>query len=94
MHKSPHIRMVELNSNEWTGHLKGVEEIRQSWKVLVGVLTGNRQLGRPRCRWNIWNGCRRNIPADCRMDSSDWGEGSVTGYVNTVTNLWGPHNWS
>jgi len=30
MHSSPHIRMVELNSTEYTEHLKGVEEIRQS----------------------------------------------------------------
>jgi hypothetical protein len=29
IHSSPHIRIVELNSTEWAGHLKGVEEIRQ-----------------------------------------------------------------
>jgi hypothetical protein len=73
MYSSPHIRMVELNSTEWTGHLKAVEEIRQSWKVLEGVPIGNRQFGRPGCRWKIWKGGRRNILAGYRPDSFDWG---------------------
>ena len=35
----------------WTGHVVRIEEGRNSFKILKGVPTGNRPLGRPRCRF-------------------------------------------
>jgi hypothetical protein len=37
-----------------------MEEMRNAYKILVGISEGNEQLGRPRCRWedNIKRGLR------------------------------------
>ena len=34
----------------WTGHVDRMEEGKSALKILTGTLTGNRLLGRPRCR--------------------------------------------
>jgi len=35
----------------WTGHVERIEEMRNSYKVLVGKPEGMRPRGRPRRRW-------------------------------------------
>jgi hypothetical protein len=55
----------------WAGHVARKEEIRNSYRLLVGKPEGKRPLGRPRRRWvdNI------------RMDLGEVGWGDVTGLV-------------
>ena len=35
----------------WAGHVVRMEEGRSAFKILTGKLTGKRNLGRPRYRW-------------------------------------------
>jgi hypothetical protein len=35
----------------WTGHVSGMREKQNAYRVLVGKPEGKRQVGRPRCRW-------------------------------------------
>jgi len=35
----------------WTGYVPRMEEGRSAFKILTGTPTGERPLGRPRCRW-------------------------------------------
>jgi len=35
----------------WEGHVERMEQMKNSYKVLVRKPEGKRLLGRPRCRW-------------------------------------------
>jgi hypothetical protein len=35
----------------WAGHVARMKEARSGYKILKGIPTGNRPLGRPRRRW-------------------------------------------
>ena len=42
-------KMLGLNNN--MSYVARMEEIRGTFEILTGKLTGKRHLGRPRCRW-------------------------------------------
>ena len=42
--------MIKSRRLRWTGHVTRMEEC-SAFKILTGKPTGNRPLGRPRCRW-------------------------------------------
>jgi len=37
----------------WAGYVTRIREMRNVYRNLVGKPEGKRQLGRPRCRWEI-----------------------------------------
>ena len=43
--------MVKFRELRWAGHVARMEEGRSVFKILTGISTGNRPLGRPRRRW-------------------------------------------
>jgi hypothetical protein len=45
------IQVKKSRRMSWTGHLVHIREWRGAYRVLVGRLEGNRQLGRLRHRW-------------------------------------------
>jgi len=55
----------------WAGHIAGIGEGRDVYRVLVGKPEGKRQLGRPRHRWED------NI----KMDFHEVGWGAWTGLI-------------
>ena len=51
MYHSPNkVRVIKYRLR-WTGHVARMEESRSSFKILTGIPTGKRPLGRPRRRW-------------------------------------------
>jgi hypothetical protein len=44
-------RVIKSRRMKWGGQLARTGEMINSYKILVGKHTGNRQLGRPRRRW-------------------------------------------
>ena len=52
MYRSPNIvRVIKSRRLRWTGHVARMEEGRSAFKVLTGIPTRKRPLGRPRRRW-------------------------------------------
>jgi hypothetical protein len=45
------IRMIKSRRMRFAGHVAGVGEKRNAYRILVGKPEGKRSLGRPRCRW-------------------------------------------
>jgi hypothetical protein len=43
--------MINLTRMRWEGHVAGLGEKRNAYRLLVGNLEGKRPLGRPKCRW-------------------------------------------
>jgi hypothetical protein len=43
--------MIMLRRMRWVGHVAGMGERRNAYRILVGKLEGRRPLGRPRRRW-------------------------------------------
>ena len=43
--------MIKSTRLKWTGHVARIEEGRNAFKILTGILIGKRPLGRPRRRW-------------------------------------------
>jgi hypothetical protein len=53
----------------WTGYVASFWEKRNTYRILIGKLEGNRSLGRPRPRWE------KNIKMELRdieLDAMDW----------------------
>jgi hypothetical protein len=51
VYSSPNIiRIIESRIMRWAGHVECMEEMRNSYKILVGKPKGKRPLGRPSCR--------------------------------------------
>jgi hypothetical protein len=83
------IRMIKSRRMRWAGHVAGMGENRNAYRILVGKPEGKRPLGRPRPRWED------NI----KMDLGEIGWGGVDwidlgedrdqrrALVNTVMNL-------
>ena len=44
-------RVVKSRRLRWVGNIARIEEGRSAFKMLTGILTGKRPLGRPRRRW-------------------------------------------
>ena len=52
MYRSPNIvRVIRPKSLRWAGHVARVEIGRNAFKMLTGIRTRKRSLGRPRIRW-------------------------------------------
>ena len=50
--RSPNIvRVIKSRRLRWAGHVARTEEGRSAFKILTGIPTGKRPLGRPRRRW-------------------------------------------
>jgi hypothetical protein len=43
--------MIKSRRMRWAGHVAGMEEKRNAYRLLVGKPEGKRALGRPRSRW-------------------------------------------
>jgi len=67
LYPSPDIvRVIKSRRMRWAGHGARMGETRDVYKVLVGKLEDNRQLGRPRRRWED------NIKMDLQEVGLDW----------------------
>ena len=55
--------MIKSKRLKWAGHVVRMEEGRNAFKILTGLPTGKRPLGRPRHRWED----------DIRMDLKEIG---------------------
>jgi hypothetical protein len=52
LYSSPSIiRIIKLRRLRWAGHVAGMGEKRNAYRLLVGKPEGKRLLGRPRHRW-------------------------------------------
>jgi hypothetical protein len=52
LHSSPStIRLITSRRRRWEGHVTGMGEKLNAYRILVGKPEGNRPLGRPRRRW-------------------------------------------
>jgi hypothetical protein len=93
LYSSPSIiTIIKSRRMRWAGHVAGVGEKRNAYRLFVGKQEGKRPLGRPRRR------CVDNI----RMDLGEVGWGDVDwiclakdrnrwrALVNSVLNLWVP----
>ena len=70
LYRAPNIvRVIKFRRLRWAGYGEG----RSAFKMLTGKRTGNRPLGRPRCRWE----------ANIRMDLEEIGI-SVGNWVNSA----------
>jgi hypothetical protein len=45
------IRIIKSRRMTWVGHVAGIGEKRNAYRILVGKPEGKRPLARPRCRW-------------------------------------------
>jgi hypothetical protein len=45
------IRMIKFRRMKWAGHVAGMREKRNTYRLLVRKPERRRPLGRPRCRW-------------------------------------------
>jgi hypothetical protein len=93
LYASPNIiRVIKSRIMRWAGHVTGIREMRNAYRILVRKPEGKRPLGRPRYRWedNIlmvlretrWEGVDW---MDLPQDRDQWWD-----LVNTVMNLWVP----
>jgi hypothetical protein len=77
--------MVKSRSKRWEGHVPGIGENKNAYRLLVGKPEGRRQLGRLRRRWIVKS----------KMDLGEIGWNGVYSivlelmgaFVNTVMNL-------
>jgi hypothetical protein len=68
---SPNIvQAIKSRRKRWVGHVVGMGERTDVYRILVGKRWEKRPLGRPRCRWED------NI----KMDFQEVGWGSCTGF--------------
>jgi len=82
-------RVFKSRRMKWVGHVARAGESRSVYRVLVGKPEGNRQLGRPRLRWED------NIKMDLQevgcegMDNNDVAQdrGRWRAHVNAVMNV-------
>jgi hypothetical protein len=44
------IRMIKSRRMSWAGHVAGMWEKKNAYRILVGKLEGKKPLGIPRCR--------------------------------------------
>jgi hypothetical protein len=69
---------------KWTRHTAFMEDMRNTYKMLIGNPEGTRSLGRSRCRLKI---ILKLISRKYRLDSSDSGQEPVAGSCDTPTCL-------
>jgi hypothetical protein len=69
------ITMIKSRRLKWAGHVEGMEEKRNAYRILVGRPGGKRPLGRPRRRWvnKFKMGLRVIVWGWCCLDRSGSG---------------------
>jgi hypothetical protein len=76
LYSSPNIVwVITLRRLRWAGHVAWMGEERGVYRDLVGKSKGNRQLGKPRCRWE----------GNIRMDLQDVGVWSRLSWLRIET---------
>jgi hypothetical protein len=94
LYYSLNIVRVIKSRMRWTGHVACMGERRGPDRVLVGKPEGNRQLGRPRRRWE--DNIKMGLP-EVGSEGMDWIELAQRRdgwwlHVNAVKNFWVPKN--
>jgi hypothetical protein len=86
------VRVINSKRMRWAGHVAGMEEGRDFYKVLVQSTEGKRPLGRPRSRWedNIKMEIREIVICGAKwiqlaQDRNQW-----RAFVGRVMNFWFP----
>ena len=90
MYSSPNInRSLKSRRLRWAGHVEGMDQFRNAYRVLVGKPEGKRPLGRPVRRWEDNNkmdlrevGCDPGEWIDLAEDRDQWRT-----YIRAVMNL-------
>jgi hypothetical protein len=88
LYSSPNIiRMIKSRRMRWAGHVAGIGERRNAYRILVGKPERKRPLRRPRRRWvdNIMIDLRETGWDD--MDWIDLTSDQWRALVNTIMNL-------
>ena len=68
--RSPNIvRVIKSRRLRWAGHVAIMEEGRSAFKILTGISTGKRPLGRPRRRWE--DNIRMNLE-EVGINAGNW----------------------
>jgi hypothetical protein len=61
--------MIKSRRMRWTGHIAGMREKRNAYRILLGKPERKRPLGKPRHRWeNIKMDLKRHRMGLCRLD--------------------------
>jgi hypothetical protein len=90
MYTAPHVvRVIISRGMRWAGHVAGMGEMRNAYKILIGKPEGRKPLGRPKRGW------KDNITMDLRKtgwECVDWihlyqDRDQWRAVVNTVMNL-------
>jgi hypothetical protein len=63
------VRIIKSRRIGWAGHAAHMREMRNAYKILVGKPEGRRQLGRPRCRWEVYSKMDHNRVGSCGQES-------------------------
>ena len=66
------IRNLKSRRLRWAGHVAGMEQFRNAYRVLVGKPESERPLGRPRRRWE--DNIEMNL-TEMGRDPRDWNGG-------------------
>jgi hypothetical protein len=76
----------------WAGHVAGMGEKRNAYRILVGKPEGKSSQGRSRCRWvdNIKVDLRDRGLDDVGLVDVAWDRDQLRALVNMVMNLWVP----
>jgi hypothetical protein len=85
LYSSPSIiRIIKSKRMRWAGHVAGMGEKRNVYRLLIGKPEGKRPLGRPRCRWidNIRMGLSVVDWVGLAQDRYRW-----RGLVNSIMNF-------
>ena len=83
------VRVTKSRRLRWAGHVGGMEEDRNVFKILTGKPTGKRLLGRPRRRWE--DNIRMDLEEMGNWVDSAQDRNYCTALVNAALNLRVPY---
>jgi hypothetical protein len=93
LYRSPNIvRVIKSRRLRWAGHVARMEDGRSGFKILTGIPTGKRPLGRPRHRWQ---GNIRMYLEEIGINAGNWVDLTQDrdywrALVNVALDLWVP----